>query len=364
MKTRLILEDGTVFVGKAFGAVKESIGEVVFNTSPTGYQEILSDPSACGQIVAMTYPLLGNYGVNRDDFESARPYIHGVVAREHCKYPSNFRSQQTLDSWLKEHDIPGISEIDTRMLTRVLRERGTMRGAIAPLGAPVEEVVATLKAKPKTTNQVSIVSTNQVYRLPGSGTRVVVIDFGVKDSVLRALANRRCDITVVPRDATAREIRRLSPDGVVLSNGPGDPKDVAAAVEVIQQLIGEFPIMGIGLGHQLFALANGADTEKMKFGHRGANHPVKDLENDRTYITFQNHGYAVTLESARKTDLLVTHVAVNDGTVEGLRHKTLPAFSTQFHPASAPCDTTYLFDRFLEMVAQFKKGDYPNAVTF
>ncbi|RKD24121.1 carbamoyl phosphate synthase small subunit [Ammoniphilus oxalaticus] len=365
MKARLILEDGTELTGKSFGAVRESYGEVIFNTAMTGYQEMLSDPTGCGQIVTMTYPLQGNYGINRDDFEAVRPYLHGIVAREHCEYPSNFRSQQTLDSLLKEYDIPGISEIDTRMLTRRIRDKGTMRGVITTKNTPVEEILETLRLRPAQTDQVSIVSTNRIYCSPGRGARIALIDYGVKHGILRELSNRHCDITVVPYNTPAKTIEQLRPDGIVLSNGPGNPKDVTQAVETVQQLMQTFPVFGIGLGHQLFALANGADTEKMKFGHHGANHAVKDVEQDRVMITAQSHGYTVTPASIENTDLIVTHLAVNDGTIEGLKHKTLPAFSVQYHPEASPGpeDSSYLFDHFLNIVVEYIKGVHPNATT-
>ncbi len=365
MIARLILEDGTVFVGKSFGAERESYGEVVFNTGITGYQEVLSDPSYCGQIVTMTYPLIGNYGINRDDFESVRPFIHGFVVREHCEYPSNFRNQQTLDSLLKEYEIPGIHDIDTRMLTRKIRQFGTMKGVITTVDAQVEEFLSKLKAVPNMTNQVSLVSTKSVFSSPGRGPRIILVDFGSKHGILRELSNRNCDVIVVPYNTTAKEIERLRPDGILLSNGPGDPKDVTEAVQMIKGVLGKYPLFGICLGHQLFALACGADTEKMKFGHRGGNQPVKELDTDRTFITSQNHGYAVTTESLKVTDLEVSHIAINDNTVEGLKHKTYPAFSVQYHPEAAPgpYDSGYLFDNFLEMVAEFKKGVHPYAVT-
>ena len=357
MIARLILEDGTELIGKSFGSVKESLGEVVFNTGMTGYQEVLSDPSYCGQIVTMTYPLIGNYGINRDDFEAVRPFIHGFVVREHCEFPSNFRSQQTLEDLLKEYDIPGIYDVDTRMLTRKIRNHGTLKGMITSSSIEVATIVEKLKQTASPIDQVSKVSTKSVFSLPGRGPRIVLVDFGSKHGILRELSNRDCDVIVVPHNVTAKEIRRLRPDGMMLSNGPGDPKDVKEAVEMIRELLGEFPIFGICLGHQLFALACGADTAKLKFGHRGGNHPVKELETGRAYITSQNHGYAVTVESLNNTELEVTHIAINDDTVEGLKHKKYPAFSVQYHPEAAPgpYDSSYLFDRFMDMIAESKK---------
>jgi carbamoyl-phosphate synthase small subunit len=365
MLARLILEDGTVFEGKSFGAERDSFGEVVFNTGITGYQEVLSDPSYCGQIVTMTYPLIGNYGINRDDFESVRPFIHGFVVRENCEIPSNFRSEQSLNELLKEYDIPGISDIDTRKLTRIIREYGTLKGVITTSTEDVDFFIEKLKKSPNMTNQVSLVSTKSTFTSPGSGPRVVLVDFGSKHGILREMVKRQCDVIVVPYNVTAKEIRRLRPDGILLSNGPGDPKDVPEAVQMIQEVLGEYPLFGICLGHQLFALACGGDTQKMKFGHRGGNQPVKEFETGRTFITSQNHGYAVTQESLVGTELEVSHIAINDNTIEGLKHTKLPAFSVQYHPEAAPgpYDSGYLFDRFLNMIAEFKKEGKQHATS-
>jgi carbamoyl-phosphate synthase small subunit len=357
MRARLILEDGTECVGTAFGATTESVGEVVFNTGLTGYQEVLSDPSYCGQIVTMTYPLIGNYGINRDDFEAVRPYIHGFVVREHCDTPSNWRSAGTLDELLKAYDIPGIAGVDTRMLTRKIRYHGTMKGMITTSEAPLSELLDSLRRAPLMNDQVARVSTKSVFSCPGTGHRVVLVDFGAKHGILRELTKRNCDVVVVPHNVTAAEIRRLQPDGILLSNGPGDPKDVPQAIETIREILGEYPLFGICLGHQLFALASGADTVKMKFGHRGGNHPVKEIMTGRTYITSQNHSYAVKAESIPGTGLEITHVALNDGTVEGLRNLEKRAFSVQYHPEAAPgpYDTGYLFDQFLEIMDTAKE---------
>jgi carbamoyl-phosphate synthase small subunit len=357
MRARLILEDGTECVGTAFGAATETLGEVVFNTGLTGYQEVLSDPSYCGQIVTMTYPLIGNYGINRDDFEAVRPFIHGFVVREHCDLPSNWRSTSTLDELLKAYEIPGISGVDTRMLTRKIRHYGTLKGMITTSDAPLQELVDSLKEASLMTDQVSRVSTKSVFSCPGTGHRVVLVDFGSKHGILRELTKRGCDVVVVPYDVTAEEIRRIQPDGILLSNGPGDPKDVPQAIKTIREILGEYPLFGICLGHQLFALASGADTEKLKFGHRGGNHPVKELTTGRTYITSQNHGYAVTESSIKGTSLEITHIALNDGTIEGLRDASKQAFSVQYHPEAAPgpYDSGYLFDQFMEMIASAKE---------
>ncbi|MCV4229828.1 carbamoyl phosphate synthase small subunit [Virgibacillus sp. LDC1] len=361
MQARLLLEDGTLFSGKSFGADAEMTGEVVFNTGITGYQEVLSDPSYCGQIVTMTYPLIGNYGITRDDFESIRPFVHGFVVRRHEPVPSNWRAEYSVDSLLKEYGIPGISEIDTRMLTRIIRHYGTMKGILTTSNKPVEELKEMLgdTTIAELRNQVAKTSTPQMFTSPGSKERIVLVDFGAKSGILRELTSRGCDVMVVPHDTTADEIRRLHPDGIQLSNGPGDPKDVPYAVDMVKELLGEYPIFGICLGHQLFALAAGADTEKLKFGHRGGNHPVKELASGRCYITSQNHGYTVNEESITGTDLEVTHINNNDKTIEGLKHSKFPAFSVQYHPEAAPGpqDSSYLFDQFLEMIRDHKQNE-------
>ncbi|WP_172200280.1 carbamoyl phosphate synthase small subunit [Saccharibacillus qingshengii] len=356
MKARLILEDGTLFTGTSFGSDRQTTGEVVFNTGITGYQEVLSDPSYCGQIVTMTQPLIGNYGINREDFEATRPWIHGFVVRRYETAPSNWRAEYDLGTMLKEYDIPGVSDIDTRMLTRCLRNHGTLRGLITTGNASVEELLEQLRATSSLHDQVNQVSTPRSYRIPGTKQRIVVIDYGSKAGIIRELGQRGCDVVVVPHTASAADIHRFNPDGVLLSNGPGDPKDVPEAVETVRELIGQTPLFGICLGHQLFALASGADTVKLKFGHRGANHPVKDLSTNRCLITSQNHSYSVLEDSLAQTDLIVTHINNNDGSVEGLKHGSAPAFSVQFHPEAAPgpTDSNLLFDQFLDMVDTFK----------
>ncbi|MBB3109083.1 carbamoyl-phosphate synthase small subunit [Paenibacillus phyllosphaerae] len=359
MQARLLLEDGTLFTGLSFGAEGQSAGEVVFNTGITGYQEVLSDPSYCGQIVTMTYPLIGNYGITRDDFEAVRPYIHGFVVRRHEPVPSNWRAEYTLDRLLKEYGIPGISDIDTRMLTRKLRHYGTMKGLLTTGNERIEELQERLLGTTLMRDQVARTSTNSIFSSPGDRERIVLVDFGAKSGILRELTKRGCDVVVVPHDTTADQIRRLKPDGIQLSNGPGDPKDVPQAVTMIQELLGEYPIFGICLGHQLFALACGADTAKLKFGHRGGNHPVKELATNRCYITSQNHGYTVLDDTVAGTKLEVTHINNNDRTIEGLKHTEFPAFSVQYHPEAAPgpFDSSYLFDEFLDMIRAHKKNN-------
>ncbi|OYD06643.1 carbamoyl phosphate synthase small subunit [Paludifilum halophilum] len=363
MKAKLLLEDGTRLTGHSFGAEKASIGEVVFNTGMTGYQEVLTDPSYCGQIVMMTYPLIGNYGINRNDIESRSPFVQGFIVREHAEHPSHWRSEQSLAYWLKEFGIPGISGIDTRMLTRKLRAHGTMKGVLSTRDEGWESLAESLEA-PLMRDQVARVSTRNIHTSPSYGKRVVLMDFGAKYGLQRELVRRGCEVAVVPYDTSAEEIDRLRPDGILLSNGPGDPKDVPEAIKTVEKLLPRYPIFGVCLGHQLFALACGADTEKMKFGHRGSNHPVKELTTGRTYITSQNHGYAVQEESLKKTALQLTHIALNDGTCEGLSHREVPAFSVQYHPEAAPGphDSGYLFDQFIDqMGSKSKKEGTANA---
>ncbi|TWT04699.1 carbamoyl phosphate synthase small subunit [Planomicrobium sp. CPCC 101079] len=359
MKRYLILEDGTVFEGTAFGSEGASVGEIVFNTSMTGYQEILSDPSYCGQIVTMTYPLIGNYGINSDDFESISPAVKGLVVRELAEFPSNFRSNSTLDELFQRKNIPGISDIDTRKLTRLIRSKGAIKGILTAAGeeVDVQEVVQKLAVTEMPRDQVAQVSTVRPYPSPGRGKRVVLIDYGMKHGILRELNNRDCDVIVVPYNTTSKEILAWGPDGVMLSNGPGDPKDVEECVQVVRELLGEVPVFGICLGHQLFARACGAETYKLKFGHRGGNHPVTDLTTGRVEITSQNHGYSVDEHTLQGTRLTVTHTALNDSTIEGLAHMDYPAFTVQYHPESSPGpeDSNYLFDRFIEMMSANRK---------
>ncbi|ADU30825.1 glutamine-hydrolyzing carbamoyl-phosphate synthase small subunit [Evansella cellulosilytica] len=358
MKRLLVLENGEVLEGNGIGSDKEKDGEVVFNTGMTGYQEVMSDPSYCGQIVTMTYPLIGNYGINRDDFESIIPNIHGLIVKEASAYPSHFRSNLSLDEWLKHFDIPGIEGIDTRKLTRMIRENGTLKGRICAADVNVEEVVSHLKEIPFPTDQVSRVSTKTRFVNPGTKERVVLIDYGVKKGIVKNLVAEGYEVMVVPHNTTAEEIRLFQPDGIVLSNGPGDPKDVKECIETVRQLIGEVPIFGICLGHQLLALACGAETVKMKFGHRGSNHPVKDLRTGQIAITAQNHGYTVHPDSLSGTKLEVTHVNVNDGSIEGIRHTEELAFSVQYHPEASPGpeDAQDLFKEFREMLDSSRKG--------
>ena len=349
---KLVLEDGTVFLGTAFGCKDEVIGEVVFNTGMTGYQEILSDPSYFGQIVTMTYPLIGNYGINHYDFESFGLAASALIVREYCDAPSNWRHAKTLEDYLIEKCIPGLCNVDTRALTIKIREHGAIRGMIADINKSDEEILAFLNAAPILNRHVTYVSTKTMYTAPGTGHRIVLVDFGVKKGIVRELTARGCEVIVVPFDTSAQAIEQLNPNGVVLSNGPGDPKDVVEALPMIREIQTKYPLFGVCLGHQLFALANGADTKKMKFGHRGCNHPVKDLRTNKVHITSQNHGYEVDHDSVTTTDLDVTHLALNDRTVEGLRHKLYNAFTIQYHPEASPGpdDASYLFDEFIATI--------------
>ena len=349
---QLILEDGTVYKGYAFGADIESVGEVVFNTAMTGYQETLSDPSYNGQIVTFTYPLIGNYGINRDDFVSMRPCIKGMIVKELCDMPSNFRNEKTLDEALKAFNIPGIAGIDTRSLTRKIRTKGVIKGCIVSIERNVKEVVAELNKTNLPTNQIEQVSSKSISPALGRGRRVVLVDLGMKIGIVRELTTRGCDVIVVPHNIKAEELLRLEPDGVMLTNGPGVPEDAKESIEMIRGIVGKVPIFGICMGHQLISLACGAKTYKLKFGHRGANHPVKNLITGRVDITSQNHGYAVDIDSLKNTDLELTHIAINDRSCEGVRHKKYSVFSVQYHPEAAPGphDSSYLFDEFIKNI--------------
>lgn len=346
MKAKLILENGQVFEGKAFGYLKDSVGEVVFTTGMTGYQEVLTDPSYYGQIVTMTYPLIGNYGINLEDNESSTPKVSGFVVREKCDMPNNFRCELKLETFLKQNKIVGIEGIDTRELTKVLRNNGTMRGIIALEELDQSEIDKRINAF-SNKDAVKMVTTKKSYVIEGSGKHVAVMDFGIKNSILRCFKERGCKLSVFPASATAEEILAVNPDLVFLSNGPGNPKDVPDSIETIKSIIGKKPITGICFGNQLIALALGGETIKLKFGHRGCNHPVKDLETNKVAITSQNHGYVV---ETLPEDMVMTHININDGTVEGMKHKKLPIFSVQFHPeaCAGPQDSEYIFDKFME----------------
>lgn len=353
MKAFLILEDGHVFTGTSIGAAREVISEIVFNTSMTGYLEVLTDPSYAGQAVVMTYPLIGNYGICHADMESEKPWVDGYIVRELSRIPSNFRSEDTIQHFLVEHDIPGIAGIDTRALTKILRESGTMNGMITTNeNYDLEEVLPKLKAY-TCGKVVEKVTCQQASTMENDGYKVALLDLGAKKNIARSLHQRGCQVTVYPAGTSAQEIIESNPDGIMLSNGPGDPKECTSVIEEIRKLYEtDIPIFAICLGHQLMALATGADTYKLKYGHRGGNHPVKDLETRRVYISSQNHGYAVDVNSLNPQIAVPAFENVNDKTNEGLRYVGKNIFTVQFHPEACPGpqDSGYLFDRFIQMM--------------
>ncbi len=357
MKALLALEDGTVFDGNTFAGEGEVSGEVVFNTAMTGYQEILTDPSYNGQIVTMTYPLIGNYGVNPEDIESGGIHAEGFVVREYEPIPSNWRSQQTLADYLNEHGIIGIQGVDTRALTRRIRLAGAMKGVISTGDLDPASLIKKTKAAPGLVGRdlVKEVTCQKPYQWAQKKSgrfHVVALDCGMKFNMARSLAQRGCSVTVVPAHSSTEEIRAMNPDGILLSNGPGDPEPISYAVDTIKRLIGHYPIFGICLGHQLLGLALGGKTFKLKFGHRGANHPVKNLVTGKVEITSQNHGFCVDIDSIKNPQVEITHINLNDQTLEGMRHRTLPVFSVQYHPEASPGphDSGYLFDEFVELM--------------
>lgn len=361
-KAFLLLADGTLLEGKACGYEGQSIGEVVFNTGMAGYQEVLTDPSYYGQIVNMTYPLIGNYGINFEDYESRKSWVSGFIMREISEHPSNWRCRYTLDQYLKSQKVVGLAGIDTRRLTRILRNAGVMNGIIYTEGfAPDEAAIAEMRAY-SVQNAVKAVTAAQASICKADGPtkyRIALLDFGVKYNIERELQSRGCEVTVLPGDADPQDILSGGFDGVMLTNGPGDPAENVQIVENLKVLIASgMPMFGICLGHQLTALALGAKTCKMRFGHRGVNHPVKDLAGDRTYITSQNHGYAVVGESLDPAVARVRYVNLNDGSVEGIEHLHRPIFTVQFHPevCPGPMDTSFLFDRFLASIDHAKGG--------
>lgn len=359
MKAYIVLANGMVLTGENFGAQGTSVGEVVFNTGMAGYEETLTDPSYYGQIITQTYPLVGNYGINREDAESARIWAFGYIVREACETPSNFRCQETLDAFLKEQGIIGVSGVDTRRLTRVLRESGVMNGAVtteydSPAAALADaDLMARIRGY-AVTGAVDAVTTQEFKTYQADGApHVALFDFGSKANILRSLLQRGCKVTVVPALTAAAELKALGVDGIMLSNGPGDPAENTALIENLKEVTQMgLPVFGICLGHQLTALAHGAKTEKLKYGHRGVNQPVTDFAKDRTYITSQNHGYAVVADTVDPAVAAVSHVNANDQTVEGIRYQTIPCFTVQFHPEACggPRDTGYLFDEFLSMM--------------
>ena len=360
---KIVLEDGSEYFGYAFGDKNiDSVCEVVFNTSMVGYQEIISDPSYTGQMVVMTYPLIGNYGISDDDYETKNPSIGGLIVREYNDLPSNFRYTKTLSEVMEECKVPGISGIDTRKLTRSIREKGSRRALITGLETTVDQALKIIEATPVRHDFVSQVSSKKRWysRTSNPKFNVIAVDCGIKLNIIRSLNAKGCNVTVVPYDTSAELIRSLNPDGLFLSNGPGDPEDVTEVIELVKNLKGKLPIFGICLGHQMISLAYGAKTYKLKFGHRGGNHPVKNLQTGKIEITSQNHSYAVDAESVAGTDLEITHINLLDNTVEGVKCTKDNVFSVQYHPESAPGpqDSSYLFDQFIEAMA---KGGKDNA---
>ncbi len=368
VKAVLLLEDGTFFEGQAFGAAGQRCGEVVFNTSMSGYQEILTDPSYHEQIVTMTYPLIGNCGTNPEDWESRKLFVAGFIVKENCPYPSNWRSGATLDEYLKKSGVVGLAGIDTRKLVRHIRTQGAMRGIISSTETDAKRLAQQLQEYPGLVGRdiVKDVTVEKPYpwkegvvnvlnpdrTTPPAKYKIVAFDFGIKQNILRLLVSHGCEVTVVPAQTTAKEVLARKPDGVFLSNGPGDPAAVTYAVETVQALLGKVPIFGICLGHQILGLALGGRTYKLKFGHRGANHPVKNLDTGKIEITSQNHGFCVDLDSLAGKDVDLTHMNLNDNTLEGLRCEKLAAFSVQYHPEASPGphDSQYLFESFLRLM--------------
>ncbi|MBM4332679.1 MAG: glutamine-hydrolyzing carbamoyl-phosphate synthase small subunit [Deltaproteobacteria bacterium] len=382
-KAYLALEDGKVFPGWSFGAKGERFGEVVFNTSMTGYQEVLTDPSYKGQIVTMTYPLIGNYGVNEEDFESTQPWVEGFVVKENCPFPSNWRSRGSLSDFLKNHGIIGIEGLDTRALTKHIRTAGAMRGVLSTEDLNPDSLVEKARHSPSMVGSdwVHAVTCSRAYAwgdkgVMGTGTglwewgkgqavspslaqkfRVVAIDFGIKHNIIRHLTSRGCQVQVVPAKTSAAEILSMNPQGVFLSNGPGDPAPLTYAIETVQSLLSKKPILGICLGHQIIGLALGGKTYKLKFGHRGANQPVKNLLNGKIEITTQNHGFCVDRDTLPEGQVEITHVNLNDQSLEGMRHRRLPVFSVQYHPeaSAGPHDSAYLFDEFISLMEKYSQ---------
>ncbi len=353
---KIILENGKEFYGYGFGADKTAINELVFNTSMVGYQEIISDPSYTDQMVCMTYPLIGNYGVCDEDYETRVPTMGGLIVREYNDLPSNFRYTKTLSEVLDEYDIPGISGIDTRMLTRIIRDEGSQKVMICHADMPYNKALNMLLDYKIPTDMVSRVSCKKRWysRTPNHRYDVVAIDCGIKMNIVRMLNKKGCNVTVVPYHTTAQEILNMRPDGLFLSNGPGNPEDVTPVIEVVKALKGKLPIFGICLGHQMISLALGAKTFKMKFGHRGGNHPVMNLETGKIEITSQNHSYAVSVDSLEGTELALTHKNLLDNTAEGVESKENKLYSVQYHPESAPGpqDSAYLFDKFIDLMRE------------
>lgn len=352
----LYLEDGTVFWGKGFGYEGTFVGELVFNTSMTGYQEILTDPSYAGQIINMTYPLIGNYGINSEENESNKIQARGFVVKAISEKPSNYKCEKSLNEWLEEMKIPGVFDVDTRSITRKVRKEGTMKCIISNKEIDLERLKEMCDEEAIRQDLMKDAGTKEMVRVPGDSYKVAVLDFGTKNNIISSLKKRNCDIYIFPYGTKYQDIKCVNPDGLLLTNGPGDPKEASEAIEEVKKCITEMPTMGICMGHQILALAVGGDTYKLKYGHRGGNHGVYDKNTGKAYITSQNHGFAVKAESIILKGMDVTHINLNDGTVEGMKHNTLPVFSVQFHPEAAPGphDTGYLFDDFIRLIEENK----------
>ncbi len=375
MKAILLLEDGTVFEGNSFGAKGQKCGEVVFNTSMTGYQEILTDPSYNEQVITMTYPLIGNYGTNQSDWESRKVFASGFIVKENCSYPSNWRNKDSLSDYLESNNVIGLEGIDTRKLVKHIRTQGAMKGIISSTDLNIDKLKKKLANYPGLVgrdivkdvtvkkqyswNKAVIDALNGNEQKPEKKYKVVAFDFGIKHNILRLLCTYGCDVKVVPAATSSDEVLSQRPDGVFLSNGPGDPSPVTYAIETVKSLLGKVPIFGICLGHQILSLALGGKTYKLKFGHRGANHPVKNLRTGKIEITSQNHGFCVDMDSLKNKDIELTHLNLNDNTVEGIRCKKLAAFSVQYHPEASPGphDSSYLFKTFIELMDKWPIGE-------
>lgn len=362
MKRKLVLEDGNIFIGEGFGSNEEKIAEIVFNTSMVGYQEILSDPSYCDQIVCMTYPLIGNYGLTDEDYESKNIYLSGFIVKEYNDIPSNFRFTRTLGEVMEENKVVGISEVDTREIVRIVRDHGSMKAIITDLNVSDKEALEKLKNYSYPKNQVEKVTSKKIWysRTPNPSYTVVAVDCGVKLNIIRKLNAAGCNVIIVPFNTPKETIMRYKPDGLFLSNGPGDPENVTPVIELVRSLKGKLPILGICLGHQIIGLAYGAKTYKMKFGHRGGNHPVKNLETDKVEITSQNHSFAIDIKSLEGTGLELTHINLLDNEAEGMMDKKNSVIAVQYHPESAagPEDSEYIFNRFIDAMSSFKGEGY------
>ena len=359
MEGIIYLEGGSYFRGVGFGAETTKVGELVFNTCMSGYQAILTDPSYKGQIINMSYPLIGNYGISEDDSQSEKIHAFGLITRDITFHPSDKKSIMNINDWLEKEGVPGVFYVDTRSITKKIRNEGTIKCVISTEGISKEKAAEILQSSELRCDYMKEVGTKETLHIPGNGPKVAILDFGIKSNIVKSFTNRDCDVWIFPYGTSAKEILATRPDGLFLSNGPGDPEAAIEGINTAKELVGQLPIFGICMGHQVLGLAMGAETYKLKFGHRGGNHGVYDKETDKSAITSQNHSFAISPESIEKSDMIITHINLNDGTVEGMRHKTLPIFSVQFHPEGSPGpnDSDYLFDRFFNLI----KGGKQNA---